>query len=319
MAQIQPAELDLWFELHTAGNADTPVNQYIDLAQCSSLVNRRFYRQGYQWAVAQCETISDVSTKTEIRRLPETWVCANAWVKAFSSWRASRDQVLDDQPSLVSKYSDFKVFYDPTHQAAGVAGNRLPEPFASPPSVFGMDESYEWAHAEIEIPNDPVPGTTSGYNLHMLGDSTATSKGIIHGYAMSRARPTQEEPNIPQPGGWMLELFDVGDNLDEIRQDIADENDEPPYLVGTQVGVNVSQEFYPGGMHVGGEQTEAFMITRAGTALAQSFAPAFTAPLGLLKVQSQFSGDNPDTFLLRVTLMPGDYKGVMARPMQGMN
>ncbi len=317
MAQIQPAELDFWFELQQAGDVDTPVNQYIDLAQCASIVNRRFYRQGYQWAVAQCEVVSDVSTTTEIRRLPETWVCANAWVKAFSTWRASRDQVLEDQPSLVSKYSDFKVFYDPTQQAAGMAANELPNPFASPP-VFGLDESYEWAAAEIEIPNDPAPGATQGYNLHMLGDSNASSKGIIHGYAMSRARPTQEEPNVPQPGGWMLEAFDVGDNLDEIRQDIADENDEPPYLVGTQVGVNVNREFYPGGAIIGGEQTEAFMITRAGTALAQSFAPAFTAPLGLLKVQSQFKAE-PDKYSLRITLMPGDYKGCMARPMQGMN
>ncbi len=317
MAGIQTAELDLWFDLPYDPESSHAVNSVIDIAQCLSLVNRRFYRQGFQYAVAGLEVVSDVTTLTKVSRIPESWPIANAWVKAFSRWNESRDQVLDDEPSIESKYADFKVFLEANHQAAGFTANLIPDGFLS--GGYGLDESYEWAAVEIEIPNDPVPGATAAYNLHMLGDTMPNSKGIVHGYAMSRARPQQEEPNVPQPAGWMTELFDVGDNLDEIRQDIADENDEPPYVVGTQQGVNVNQEFYPGGMH-GGLQVETHMITRAGTALAQSFAPSFTAPCGLVQVQNSWTGDTPPLrYQFRMTLLAGDYKGVMARAMQEMN
>ncbi len=323
MARVQTAELDLWFDLQpfVSENPDTVTESYIDLGQCLSLVNRRFYRQGLQYAVAGVEVISDATTQTRIYRIPESWPAANAWHKALALWQESQDQVLDNEPSLKAKYHDFKIFYNATHQAAGMGANMLPIGYIT---NYGLDDSYEWAASEVQIPNVGAPGTTVGYNLHMLGDDVGgQSKGVIHGYAMSRSRPQQEEPNVPQPGGWMTEMFDVGDNLEEIRDDIVDENDEPPYSVGTQVGVNVNQEFYPGGMNTGGEQKEATLITRQGTALAQSFAPGFTASCGLLEIQNEWSDFNsalpPTSYSMRITLVPGDRKGVMTRTMQDVN
>ena len=43
--KIQPAVLTMQFELTNSGN-DSYVSNYIDLSQCASALNRRFYRQG---------------------------------------------------------------------------------------------------------------------------------------------------------------------------------------------------------------------------------------------------------------------------------
>ncbi len=47
--KIQPSVRTLTFPI---GNIGTNTSRYIDLSQASSLVNRRFYRQGINWAVA---------------------------------------------------------------------------------------------------------------------------------------------------------------------------------------------------------------------------------------------------------------------------
>ena len=51
MSKIQPAEMTLNFVTDTV-DAGTVGNFYIDLSQCASIVNRRFYRQGINWAVS---------------------------------------------------------------------------------------------------------------------------------------------------------------------------------------------------------------------------------------------------------------------------
>jgi hypothetical protein len=59
--------------------------QYIDLSQCASLVNRRFYRQGLNWAVAGITIFTDSATAGEIviYKVPDTWIASNAWEKDF--------------------------------------------------------------------------------------------------------------------------------------------------------------------------------------------------------------------------------------------
>ena len=81
----QPMELELWF-------APPEVNgkTYLDIAQCVSLVNRKFIRQGCQFAVKNIELFgldptSEISV--QISRLPNHWPMVNAWVKAFHVWR----------------------------------------------------------------------------------------------------------------------------------------------------------------------------------------------------------------------------------------
>jgi hypothetical protein len=268
-----------------------------------------------QIAISGMSVTGSLDAKVTIARLPEHWPCINAWEKGYHIWRESQDQVLEHEPSVGGRYRDFKVFFDHNHQEAGVAGNLIPQMFSL--SFGGAGEIYSWNASEIQIPNDPVSGTTTGYNFHILGPSTPDSKGLITGYAASRARPSQNEPNVVDSNtteDWMRQAFDVGEDLEEIRKDLEDNNDSPPYVLGYPGGSN---SYYPGGMFQGGPTTEAVLFTRAGKG-TQTFAGGFTAPCGLIKVVVAADGGAADG-VLTIRLMPGDYKGIMARPMVDVN
>jgi hypothetical protein len=103
---------------------------YIDLSQCASLVNRRFYRQGLNWAVAGFKLISgaDVRALTSISKIPNTWVASNAWEKSFRAWNKQQMDAIEEAgaESALARFRDFKVFADVDHVSAGFAANLLP-------------------------------------------------------------------------------------------------------------------------------------------------------------------------------------------------
>jgi len=312
MARAKQAEMTLNFELPN----DASSVSFIDLPQCYSLVNRLFCRQGVQMAISGMSVTGALPSKVTIARLPEHWPCINGWEKAYHIWRESQDQVLDLEPGLSGRYADFKVFMNSAHQTAGVVDNLIPAGFAV---GFGGADDYDWDASTIQIPNDPASGQTAEYNFHVVGASTPTSKGLISGYAASRARPVQVDPNVvdsTSSESWIREAFDVGEDLEEIRQDIEDLNDSPPYVVGAP---GSAQAFYPGGTQQGGLVNESILFTRAGLG-TQTHASGFTAPCGLLRVIVAAPEGEPATdSVLRIDLMPGQYKGLMARPMVDVN
>ena len=312
---MDPVQLKFGFDMPAA-----PGTYYLDLSQVASLANRKFLRQGLNWAVSNIEFWSDGNSSCTISKLPQTWVMANSWNKGFASWRESRDQVLDGNPSIEAKYSDFKIYFDSQHQILGVANNILPYGFST---SLGLDDSYEWESSELEIPNDPVPGAVATYNVHALGADTAASKALISGYALSRSRPNQVEPNAPAANSWMQQLFDVGDQLPEIREDVVEENASPPYLVGSPTGANSDEEFYPGGSNQA-DDFQSFMqdilVTRASTALASDNSGPFLAPCGLIRFDIVHPVESsPTQIVIFVEVVPGPVKGFMAQPMQEMN
>jgi hypothetical protein len=115
--------------------------------------------------------------------------------------------VLDDNPTIAAKYRDFKIGYDKDHT---FANNLLPLGYG----ISAATGAYAWDFSEIQIPNDPNPGDTTAYPLFLLGPASAGKKGLVHGYAMSRQRPHQIDPNVPFGPSWMIDAFDVGDNLE---------------------------------------------------------------------------------------------------------
>ena len=82
---LEPAEMTLTFPIGQIDGSNTM--KTIDLSQCASIVNRRFYRQGLNWAVAGF-TLHAVSGSGSvgITRLPQTWVTAQSWEKAMRLW-----------------------------------------------------------------------------------------------------------------------------------------------------------------------------------------------------------------------------------------
>jgi len=338
--KIKTMERDFWFNLNPAASSlpdggAVNANYYIDLAQCASLVNRVSLRQGMEYVVESVTVVTNGGCNIGVFRIPEHWSAINAWEKAYHVWRESQNQVLDDNPTIAARYRDFKVLYDSAHSASN---NLIPLGYDIVGTAGAM---YDWDSSEIQIPNDPAGGTTTAFPLFMLGDDTVTRKGIIHGYAMSRSRPQQQDPNLPAASeSWMIDAFDVGENLDEIIGDVRDENQEPPYVIGENASI---KEFYPGGEHQGIQQwtvggmnpsagtLESVISLRAGpSGMAIQNSPGFVAPLGLLKITVDadgltesssgpfVEGDLP-SLLLKVTMAPGGYKGLLAQGMREVN
>ena len=123
--KIEPAVQTFVFA--TAQSAPgVPVTSYIDLSQVASLINRRFYRQGINWAVAGFKFQSLQAGSVQISKLPNTWVLSNSWEKSFRSWSKMNRLALAESPSVRPKFLDFKVYADAQHHAAGVPANLLP-------------------------------------------------------------------------------------------------------------------------------------------------------------------------------------------------
>lgn len=292
---------------------------FLDISQIVSIVNRKFLRQGLNWVVSNMELWSNGNSKMIIYKLPDSWMMANAWTKSFHAWQTQQESVLDGQPSLAGKYRDFKIFYDSDHEQAGFGLNLLPHGYSG---AFGLDDAYDWDHTNIEIPTDGGALAPVRFNLHALGATTATSKALIHGYALSRSRPQQEDPNVPLYGGWLQHISDVAEIDPYIRQDLS-ENNTPPYPVAAADGVNQNQEFYPGGNQQAPDYNSFIqdaLVTRTTTSLNADSSGAFLAPCGLLRLGLEHTATSEPTIChLFLEVSPGPERGFLAQPMQEMN
>ena len=76
-------------------------------------------------------------------------------------------------------------------------------------------------------------GRRVDFDLWALPDMDLTLDfGMIHAYAESRNRPMQTDPNIVDvpTGGLYGEMFDVGDDSNQITTNAQNKNDNLPYL-----------------------------------------------------------------------------------------
>jgi hypothetical protein len=320
MAKLQPSVMTLNFRLDgTSG--------FIDLSQACSLVNRRFYRQGLQWAVSGVSLTQNTASTTAgsltVETLPTTWVSSNAWHKSFASWLKQQNEAIEEYgaESTVAKFRDFKIFMDTAHvQAFLDAGSDLNVTNMLPRTAVSTFTAGEWDPSQIVVPNyvvDPATGSPAlvdpaEFYLHMVGANfgpSSASRGMIDGYQYSRAFPQSPDPVSPAQDSnfnWMRDMFDVGNDSSEIVDNATDNNDQLPY----------PQVDYPGGdtqapqlqliseHYISGAQTIDRRISVSG----------FMAPCGLIKI-----GNQPGTALdIQVHLMPGTHIGYLAEPMQDM-
>ena len=72
-SKIEPAIQTLTFTTSAASAGVT--RDYIDLSQVASLINRRFYRQGINWAVAGFKFLRPAGFEGTVRisKLPNIW------------------------------------------------------------------------------------------------------------------------------------------------------------------------------------------------------------------------------------------------------
>ncbi len=312
--KLQPAVMQMELSVPTG-------TSYVDLSLCASLVNRRAYKQeNSNWAVGGFEFLAaGAATGTVvIGKLPETWVAENAYTKSLALWNEMQAQVLDNEPDIKGKYHDFKVFLDEPMkvewatsgiQTSTNAAGKILTPFVGDWTTADFTSAAapraDWNWSEIQIPNDTTPGTTDDYYLHMLGPDAGDSKGMIHGYAKSRARPQEQDPNVPNGSGWMTELFDLGNNDEEIREDLEEQNDRPPYAL---LGAATIREAYVGGSEeFVTPQVHGFCNFTSTTVSSKNSIQGGMFGLGLMKIVN-----NTDVQLsLLVHMVPGDHRGYL--------
>ena len=314
--KLQPAALQMGILVPTG-------ESYVDLALCASILNRRGYKQECtSWAVAQFELFNAGENNTGLVRIdkaPETWVAENAYTKSKALFERMNEQVLETEPDIAGAYADFKIGLDSNHVTQTIQDSNNPTgKILTPLVVVGGVSTFtaadfngaiapiaDWDFSKLEIPNDPTTGTTTGYTMHLVGANTAGSKGLIAGYELSRARPNQIDPNVPVAGGWMNELFDDGQQLDDIRDNLHADNDRAPYPVGSETG---SAGFYPGGANeLSGLQTHSFCNFTNTTVGGKSTIVGGVFNYGLMKL----TNDTGAPVSMIIHMVPGSHRGYM--------
>lgn len=311
-----------WLEIPQLEPGATNQSYFVDIAQCLSIINRRSYRQGMNYAVQGITAYTGGSGQALLAsHLPTTWVSDNAITKAFETWKDQRAEVLKDSPTLKAKWSDFKVYMDSEHSHLGVASNLTPicfdtsvVPIAKNPYLIG-----EWNASQLAIPMDGGAGgsaATPEVTLHVVGDNLpagqftpglTTSAGLITAYAQSRSIILAPDPD--QPAGSNLSLYNELASHDELSEqvlnNVANANDEPPY----------DKDNYPGGAGnaVDNHVIDIMYFNDFGdaTVTKEDHIGSFVAPMGLIRFDA-FEGDPNGNFMVKVDIAPGSYKGVLA-------
>ncbi len=294
-------------------------------------MNRRFYRQGLNWAVARIKVIGIRDANLLVSKLPTTWVMSNAWEKGFRAWQKMNNEALQEAESVKPKFLDFKIYADSSHHDAGFGANLLPSDSAS-----NLYNAGEWESSKYRIPvGVSAPGDTTDREIVAIGASfpgasTATglnAVSLIEGYAASRALPNILDPNTPAdaddatgttPENWMSALFSQGtEQTQAVLDDLTTENNIAPYPFEND-GVN-TDTMYPGGAN----QAPALLVhdiekitttTIGGITSIQGG----TFPCGLIKFS--FSGVPEDgvTYGIQIDLVPGNHRGYLCEPMTEM-
>lgn len=310
-------------ECKSTGVASGATGEFtLDLSQMASLVNRRFYRQGLNWAVAGFKILTTQNGVLTTKKLPNTWVTSNAWEKAFRAWNKQQMDTVEESgaESAVARFRDFKIHADTVHVTAGFAANLLPLDGQLP-----IKQAYapgEWESSLIVVPNSVDDGTGSiteprEWKLHMVGDnffgsSPLGSRGIIEGYADSRAYPQSPDPVSPAVDGtnnWMARMFDVGADTGEILDNATDRNDNLPY----------PQVNYPGGeVQAPALQVHDTSFITGTTLSGTTRVKGGNFPCGLVRFDYANTGGSTGNIVIQIDLVPGNHRGYLAEPMTEM-
>ena len=309
--KIQPAVTSLWYEMPTS---TVGVSRFIDLASDLSRLNRKLYRQGYQYVVAGVTVTDDVGVtsglEVTIQTAGNTWVTQNAWTKGFAMWNTMNKEVLDGNPSVQGKWADYKV--------------ALTEDQASANTIQALDGSagalpggYEWQKSIYVVPQhdvNPVTGEVlpaQEFTSCLVGPDDLANNvfSLVKAYEESRATVQTSDPNVPAslPTSFFLRLQDDGSQDPELAAVIEGSNDQPPY--------SMTAGAYPGGAIF----TTSGATTRVARGVKNDFTPTmtlpgFTAECGLMRISAKRSAGS-DNARIQVHLVPGDYRGIMAQPM----
>ncbi len=336
--KIQPAVMKFNFVIPVE---DTKQSAYIDLSQCASILNRRFYRQGLNWAVAGFKILSPipgpggaVTGQVSINKLPNTWVMSNSWEKGFRAWQKMNNEALSESPSVKPKFLDFKIYANKDHHGLGYGDNLLPHSAATLADPISQASPGEWESSKYIIP-DTTSATGGIQNREVIavgssypgsGASGLGAVSLIEGYAASRGLPNILDPNTPDdaadadgatPENWLTALFNEGTQQDDqVISDMIAENNEAPYPFEND-GSGNTDTMYPGGANqLSSMEIHSQEYVTSTTVGSTTRFSGGNFPCGLVEIQTLFS--EKTSCILEVTLVPGNHRGYLAESMTEM-
>ena len=332
--KTEPAAMTLTFATPSS-TAGVTVKSFIDLSQVASLVNRRFYRQGINWAVSGFKVSSLKAGTVTLGKLPTTWVMSNAWEKGFRSWQRMNDEALAESESVKPRFLDFKIYANSDHHAAGFGANLLPISFVGSGAVAG-----QWESSKFVIPRGTDGGAAHGDTVNReiiavgpnypgAGASTFDAVSLIEGYAASRGLPNVVDPNVPDdaadadgdtPQNWLAATFNDGTNQDErVLDDMITENNLAPYPFEND-GAN-PDTMYPGGANQleGLEYHDLVNIfeTNVTDGIGIQRLKGGMFPCGLIALHWTPSSATAN-LVVQIDLVPGHHRGYLCEPMTEM-
>lgn len=339
MPKIEPAVQTLTF---SPADVSPQANNtyYIDLSQVASLYNRRFYRQGLNWAVAGMKFLTQGATEASIivSKAPNTWITANSWEKGMRTWTRMIDESVSETESVKPRFMDFKVYLDSTHHNAGSAANLRPTNL-----VFAQATEGDWDYSTFQIPDTDLPNTgpvdinefdviLTGSNYPGLSAATGNDAvSLIEGYAAGRALPNVLDPNTPDdarsttggtPANWAEAIFNEGTAQDsDVIRDLQTQNEIAPYPFEND-GTNLDT-MYPGGANqLSGVQIHSYEYVTNTTIGSTTYIKGGNFPCGLIRIDVT-NNSPPETetdlnFLIQLDLVPGSHRGYLAESMTEM-
>ncbi len=338
--KLEPAVMTMTLSTPSVSSGSTE-NFYCDLSQIASLVNRRFYRQGINWAVSGFKILTSIDGTLTTLKLPNTWVMGNSWEKSFRSWQEMNDKALEDTESIRPRFMDFKIYADARHHNKGFATNLLPLSYDTPavggPAVPSIATAGEWESSKISIPTSGATGNATDFEVIGVGPSypgagasTLDAVSAIEGYASSRGLPYTSDPNVPDdaddvgptgtPENWMGALTNEGMDQDKDVLDrmvgAAAENNQAPYPFEND-GVN-ADTMYPGGANqlIGMELHDLSFVTPT-TVGGTTRIKGGMFPCGLICFQWA-PGAQSGNLSIQIDLVPGHHRGYLCEPMTEM-
>ncbi|AXH78585.1 MAG: hypothetical protein [Circular genetic element sp.] len=346
-SKIQPSVLKMFVLVPTwDGISDESSRHFLDTSQCASIVNRRFYRQGLNWALAGIKAhtpgwngsgpayYTRPNGELTLSKLPNTWIMSNSWQKSMRTWSKMNREALMEAPSVRPRFLDFKIYANDTHHVKGFGANLLPAGFTA----------GEWEASKIVVPKtDGTDGVNNfeliavGPNFPGSGFSSLNAVSLIEGYAASRGLPNVVDPNTPDdaadasgatPENWMVAMFNEGNTQDDtVITDMITENNLAPYPFEND-GVH-TDTMYPNGANQA-PILEIFgyaQITNTTIGGTTRFGGT-NLPCGLIEIKNntrvydnpEFTGSPlPDKFMIfELDYIPGTHRGYMCEPMADM-
>ena len=261
--------------------------QYIDVAKGLCSHNNRLYQQGRVYMVNVSVQSDANKSNIELNTIPNTWMIRKAWSKGFEQWLESRKPSIE-QGAKVARWNDFRIGWQHGLTWADYAG-----------APAGYD------YGDGEYLKSFVTNTVSDtrYTINMFGAASdgADENGWLAMFD-ELAGVVSPDPNQDATTGTADPYQDwhASGHIDPAGytpQDIQSQGDFPPYNPDRLTGAVDVYNFHR--IALNGE--------------APSSTGWIEAPCGLIQVV--WPAGASENASLKITVAPGDYKGVMAEHM----